>query len=267
MTDYRTEGFVSAAAQPTFTSKSSTVVQTPLVLPLLPRAWSYHDPDPSCYLLTCLRGLIQNMHSHPRVRRSALRGRGRARITPDHRLGRAQSALQSWFKHSLPASLPKHQSTLVMGLVGAIGRLGFFLVLSGRALAARRCLSLGAARSEKGRSRSRHGGGRRGGRQGSGPPVEVRAGRAGCGRRGIVTEGGRADATVGHGGHQHRSAWRGGCSGAPHRRAQCRHWLSRAGPAPQLQLQPGTRPAPRTGHPRCGRGVNIWKLMQSFTGG
>lgn len=78
--------------------------------------------------------------------------------------------------------MPRHQLTLFIGLVGAVAWLVFFIVVSGRARAARRCLSLGAARSGKGRARPRHGGGRRGGREGSGPPLEVRAGRAGRGR-------------------------------------------------------------------------------------
>lgn len=71
---------------------------------------------------------------------------------------------------------------------------GFFsVILSGRARAARRRLSLGAARSGKGWAG--HGGGRRGGREGSGPPVEVRAGRGG----GTVSQGGRAGSAGGRG--------------------------------------------------------------------
>lgn len=76
---------------------SGTVVQTPLVLRLSGRAWTHCDPQPSRYLLTCLRG------EHSRSKRAfpspgaekRTRGRGSARVTPDHRMGRAQCALQA----------------------------------------------------------------------------------------------------------------------------------------------------------------------------
>lgn len=81
---------------------------------------------------------------------------------------------------------------LVYGFGLRVGWLGFSTTVADRAVAARRCLSLGAARSGKRRARARHGGGRREGRAGSGPRGEVRAGRAGRGRRGLLTERGRA---------------------------------------------------------------------------
>lgn len=73
--------------------------------------------------------------------------------------------------------MPKHQC-LWAWFGFAFGWLGFFTILFGCAVAARRRLSLGAARSGKRRAGPGDGGGRRGGREGSGRR-EVRAGRAG----------------------------------------------------------------------------------------
>lgn len=78
MEHYRNRGFLrSSPAHLQFREcLNSTVIQTRRVLPLSARPWGSCDPEPSRYVLTCLREPVQNVHFRHRVQRNALRGRG-----------------------------------------------------------------------------------------------------------------------------------------------------------------------------------------------
>lgn len=264
MKDYRTKDYRTKDSSPQ--QPSPPPVQRVLkqhcqilVLPFSARAWSYYVPEPSSYMLTSLRGPTQNVHFHHRVRRSALRGRGSTRVTADYGMGRAQSASQSWFKHSFPVSVLKQQLTLFTGLVGwvfpwfypaALGRRGGVWA-SARPVAGRAALGLDMAAAGAG-------GGKVPGRlwrwERGGGARDLHRGRLGgqrCGTRGPPAQVGVA----------------GRLLGDPAPPSPMPSLTCRAGPTPQPELQPGTRSPPRTGDPRCGRGVSVCKRTQPFTGG